>query len=287
MPLLSANLPAIKDNIENIFPRAVKLFMVNYYFKPEYRRLSEKELAEIDKTIQIQLTVDDVRFIEEITQDGKKSWYWQKLRAGRVTASKLKSVCKASLSNPDEGLLREICYPEKCTFLSEAMIYKNQMEHKALSSFTSQMEKIHKNFKCKTIGLIVDHNCAHFAASPDGLCSCTCCGDYLVEIKCPLVLSHKNASITHLLQLKDPFIEVVNGTYCLKNDHEYYYELQMQMALGKCNFSYFYIWSPRFRITNKVYFDSLFWTENSVGALKFAKEVLSIELMSSFFTKTY
>lgn len=261
--------------------------MVNYYFRPEYRHLSEKELLDIAKTIEINLTMDDIRFIEEITQERKKSWYWQKLRAGRVTESKLKSVCKASLSNPDKSLLTEICYPEKCAFPSEAVMYKNEVEQSALSSFTSQMEKIHKNFKCKTVGLILDPNCAFFAASPNALCSCSCCGEYLVEIKCPFVLSQKNSSIEHLLRMEEPFMEVVNGTYCLKKDHDYYYESQMQMALSKHKFLYFYIWSPRFRIMNKIYFNSLFWSENSVRALKFAKEVLTIELMNSFFTKTY
>lgn len=278
---------AIRDNVEDIFPRAVRLFMINYYYKPEYKHLSKEELLLIASTIQINLTADDTRFIEEITQDEKKSWYWQKLVAGRVTASRFKSVCTTSLSHPDESLLKEICYPETCIFSSDAMTYKNQTKDIALSSFSSQMEKVHKNFKCEKVGLIVDRNCAYFAASPDGLCSCTCCGEYCVEIKRPLVLSQKNAYIESLLKLDNAFLEVINGNCCLKRGHDYYYELQMQMALCRHKFCYFYVWSPRIRITNKVYFNSVFYTDNSARALMYAKEVLTIELMNSHFTNTY
>lgn len=241
------------------------------------------ELLKIAETIQIKLTFGDIQFIEEITQARKKSWYWQKLRAGRVTASKFKSVCEASLSDPDRKLLTEICYPEKCIYALES----KRIEHMAISSFICQMKELHTNFNVKLGGLLVDHNCPYFAATPGGLCSCICCGEYLVEIKCPFGAAQKDASVENLIQLKDSFMEVISGTYCLRQDHEYYYQLQMQMALAKYKFAYFYVWSSRFRITNKILFDSLFWTENSVRALEFAKKVLSIELMNSYFTNTY
>lgn len=276
-----ASIPTIRDNIEDIFPRAVRLFMINYYFKPEYKHLSEVELLRIAEKIRINVTLDDVQFIEQITQG--RSWYWQKLRAGRVTASKFKSVCESSLSDPDKNLLTEICYPEKCFYASDV----NRTERVALASFTSQMRKLHRNFNCERVGLIVDHICPYFAATPDGLCSCQCCGEYFVEIKCPFGIAKVNASVEDLMQLKDCFMEISNGAYCLRHDHAYYYQLQMQMAVGKKKFAFFYVWSTRFRITNKILFDSLFWAANRVKALKFAKKVLGIELMNSYYTNTY
>lgn len=257
--------------------------MVNSYFKPEYKHLTKEELLKIADSIQLNFSVNDVQFIEEITQDRHKSWYWEKLRAGRVTASKFKCICEASLSDPDKNLLIEICYPEKCLYASET--YQTKLS--ALTSFTSQMKNLHANFTFKMVGLIVDPNYTYFAATPDGLCSCQCCGDCFVEIKCPFGAAQENATVAHLLQMQDPFMEVINGIYCLKKDHKYYYQLQMQMALGSYKFSYFYVWSPRFRITNKILFDPVFWKDNSVKAIEFAKKVLCIELMNSFYTRTY
>lgn len=257
--------------------------MINYYFKPEYKHLNRVELLKIAETIAINLTLNDVQFIEQITQGRRRSWYWQKIRAGRVTASKFKSVCESSLCDPDKKLLTEICYPEKCVHAPD----DSQTERLALSSFISQMKKLHANFTCKRVGIIIDPSCPYFSATPDGLCSCQCCGDYFVEIKCPFGTAQTNASVEHLMQLKDSFMEISNGVYCLRQDHEYYYQLQMQMALGKKKFAFFYVWSSRFRITNKISFDSLFWTENRVKALNFAKKVLSIELMNSYYTNMY
>ncbi len=231
------------------------------------------------------VTIDDVRFIEKITQD-HKGWYWEKLRAGRVTSSKFKSVCEASLSHhPDINLLTEICYPEKFVQTAEST-HKND-DRMAMSQFIVQMKKVHTKFDCKMVGLIVDRNCPHFAATPDALCSCECCGKYLVRIVCPFG-SETNATLKHLLEMNDSFIVVRNGAHCLRQDHSYYYQLQMQMALmGRKNFSYFYVWSTGFRITNKILFDPLFWTENSERAVNFAKKILSIELMCSYYTNIY
>lgn len=259
--------------------------MVNYYFKPAYKHLQKVELLKIAENIEINLTLDDARFIEEITQDGWKSWYWQRLRTGRITASKFMAVCNASLSNPDKSLLTKICYPEKCGNSS-----KNDQTAfmiMAMESFVSQMKKLHANFSWKTVGLIVDPNYPYFAATPDALCSCQCCGDYFVEIKCPFGAAQQNASVENLMQLNDSFMETINGVYCLRQDHAFYYQLQMQMALGKQKFAIFYVWSTKFRITNKIPFDCSFWKENSMKALRFAKNVLSIELMNSYYTNTY
>lgn len=259
--------------------------MVNYYFKPAYKNLQKVELLKIAESIEIHLTLDDVRFIEEVTQDRWKSWYWQKLRAGRVTASKFMAVCNASLSNPDKNLLTEICYPEKCGNPSK----NDQTEFMAMAmeSFSLQMKKLHANFNCKTVGLIVDPNYPYFAATPDGVCSCQCCGEYFVEIKCPFSAAQQNASVENLMQLKDSFMETINGGYCLRHDHAFYYQLQMQMALGKKKFAIFYVWSTKFRIMNRIPFDASFWTEKSVKALRFATNVLSIELMNSYYTNMY
>lgn len=255
--------------------------MVNYYFKLEYRDRSKEELLKIAQTIQINLTIDDVRFIEDITK-GPNNWYMEKLRAGRVTSSQFKSVCDASLSAPDLHVLMEICYPEICVRSPDAP----EADRMATLSFISQMKKLHTNFNYKTVGLIVDPNCPYFAAAPGGLCSCNCCGQYVVKVKCPFGII-KNVSIENLMQMKDSFMEKKNGAHCLRKDHRYYYQLQMEMALCKTRFAWFYIWSTRFRITNRIWFNSKFWQENSRQALTFAKTVLSVELMNSYYTHTY
>ncbi|KAG4075814.1 hypothetical protein HA402_003640 [Bradysia odoriphaga] len=273
--------PVPSDNIEDVLPRAAKLSLINYYFKIEYKHRSKEELLKIADSIQINLTIDDVRFIEKITKD-RNNWYWEKLQAGRVSSSQFKSVCEANLSAPDLELLTEICYPEKCVRVPDA----NETDRVATLSFISQMEKLHANFSYEKVGLILDQNYPYFAATPGGLCSCDCCGKYVVAIKCPFG-STKNVSIENLMQMKDSFMEMKNGAHCLRKDHRYYYELQMQMALCNTKFAWFHIWSTRFRITNRIWFNSKFWEENSQQALNFAKKVISVELMNSYFTHTY
>lgn len=61
----TSSCPSSRANVEDILPRAVKLFMINFYFKPEYKLLNRVELLQIAETIQINLTSDD----------RKESWY--------------------------------------------------------------------------------------------------------------------------------------------------------------------------------------------------------------------
>lgn len=233
------------------------------------------------------MTPDDAHFIEQITRTQSNTWYWHKLRMGRVTGSNFRRVCRTNANNPSKSILKSICYPEKSTFFSEAVNYGKKMEPTALLNFIERMKASHINFKCKSMGLVVDVDFPFFAVSPDGCCECECCGHYLVEIKCPISIAGDNSSIENLFKLSDPFIKVVNGEYLLKTDHTYYYQIQMQMAICKLKLCHFFIWSPGLQLHIIVKFDPVFWCENSAKAYKFVKNCLIPELMNSYYTKIY
>ncbi|KAJ6650090.1 hypothetical protein Bhyg_05334 [Pseudolycoriella hygida] len=81
MQLFPTNVREFQDDVDAILPRAVKLFMINCYFNTEYKWLNREQLSEIAEKINITLTMDDVRFIEEITQDrsmDEVEKFWEK-----------------------------------------------------------------------------------------------------------------------------------------------------------------------------------------------------------------
>ena len=43
----------------------------------------------------------------------------------------------------------------------------------------------HMNFKVRSTGFVISSDYPFLGVSPDGLVSCDCCGEWLVEIKCP------------------------------------------------------------------------------------------------------
>ncbi len=34
-------------------------------------------------------------------------------------------------------------------------------------------------------GIVINSSCPHMSASPDGIVNCDCCGEGVIEIKCP------------------------------------------------------------------------------------------------------
>lgn len=129
--------------------------------------------------------------------------------------------------------------------------------------------------------------CHFFAVSPDAICHCSCCGKYLVEIKCPFTLKDPQSTVGDLLNLSDPYILLENNRYVLNRSHDYYFQIQMEMGIYGCEFGYFYVWSPQIDIPIKVEFDKHFWDVNNVLAYRYEKSVIIPELMNSYFTKTY
>ena len=64
----------------------------------------------------------------------------------------------------------------------------------------------HEQFNFQPACLFINKEFPHIGASPDGLITCLCCGDSLIEIKCP----YKHCD-------KDP-TKVIDKYFCLQPD---------------------------------------------------------------------
>ena len=64
----------------------------------------------------------------------------------------------------------------------------------------------------------------YMGTTPDGKVTCACCGDGVIEIKCPYC--HKNDSILNAMEDKIFFLK---GEIHLDTNHAYYYQVQTQL----------------------------------------------------------
>ena len=70
----------------------------------------------------------------------------------------------------------------------------------------------------------------------------------MVEIKCPLVLEAFHPADIDKLKPKQRYTlcyEVNNGAMKLKDKHDYYFQIKMQMAVIDVAFCDFVVWSPK------------------------------------------
>ena len=77
-------------------------------------------------------------------------------------------------------------------------------------------------------GFVINPSQPHLGASPDELVSCDCCGQGVLEIKCPY--SHCSNTLTSSVSVKGLCLRKnESGEVELKRSHPYFYQVKSQM----------------------------------------------------------
>ena len=151
----------------------------------QYLHMEEDELKKRCREIfhSLSVTEEQCRNAKTITKDRNRSKEWHTLGMGRITASNMKSVCTSSADTPAMSTLNVIC--GNTSFTNKATQWGCDHEAVALSTYVQKMEETHENVVVEKCGLFLITKYPHIGASPDAMVKCDCCGDGVVEIKCP------------------------------------------------------------------------------------------------------
>ena len=108
-------------------------------------------------------------------------------------------------------------------------------------------------------GFVVSMACPILAASPDGkVIDHSCSKPFgLVEVKCPFSKFH----VRPLDACADEsfFAENVNGQPRLKRGHQYYFQIQGQLAVTGASWCDFVIYTSKGMSVERITFDPQFW----------------------------
>lgn len=224
-----------------------------------------KETGNIDSFVNscTELSLDQVICIEKQTIGQSKNQLWKAQRQGRLTASDFHDIRNKVKSFKDHATAPEVkkyilALINRSDNLGTipAIKYGRAMEDQAKVAFIGAMEEAgHMNVTTKECGLFVDPVCAYIGASPDLLVSCECCGESVVEIKCPYSCASDEPKEGHPTYLIKP-----GNTLELKKTHKYYTQVQGQM--GVCIYSrcFFFVYAPIKPKLIKIVFDPTFWS---------------------------
>lgn len=207
-------------------------------------------------------TDQQIAALEEATMKQSQTILWHEQRAGRITASKAHQVTRTNLENPSKSLIKSICNPTFKQLNVPAILWGKEHEDDALGTYKTIMTKdvnenvifpsgriikgkeiqqSHINPVVSSAGLRILKEEPWLGASPDGYISCTCCGQGVIEAKCPYKWANQNAPLEQLLGNKDCHLDS-NGS--LRESHKYYAQVQLQMYVCKVNYCHFITWSP-------------------------------------------
>ena len=176
---------------------------------------------------------------------------WFEARKGNITASYVHGIITMKKTTSGAKMVDRILYDAGKDLDLEALHYGKVHEALAISQYEKEMG-------CKVThptGLIVHKDYPFIAATPDGIVS----GDLILEVKCPKVAEKR--SITSLAKGEDKLKSFyLDENLKLKRTHQYFSQVQCQLACTGAQCCDFYVWSPNGEaVRDRSYFDAEFW----------------------------
>ena len=217
----------------------------------DYMLLAEATISDMKST-----SMDQYLYVEEVTRNQSECFAWYEQRAGRITGSTAHSICHGSIDRPARSIVTKICSDKKTVINAEPLNHGKKHEHDALEIYKNAStnpdfmsnnlslapEIVHHDFELQSLGLVISDQTPWLAASPDGCVSCSCCGLGVVEIKCPYTLREK--PLMDEIKSKNFYVKRNNdGTFYLCNDHEYFYQVQLEMYCTGTTYCDFIVWT--------------------------------------------
>lgn len=214
--------PAIKkcknetDRLRNLFINTqIKTSMnrdynINYhgYFN-DHDYITYSEAEHLNKINHV--TKELIEIYEKKTRNQSKSKLWRNLRKSRITASLAGDVVKTvTTKKMSTNISKRILSPIKLNV--PAVVHGKKLEKKAFNDYKT-------HFKIVPCGLFIDSERHYLAASPDGIDEEK---KFIIEIKCP----YRKKTVQEL-----PYI--IGGK--LNKNHNYYYQIQIQLHVTQIN----------------------------------------------------
>ena len=202
--------------------------VVSELFHTDNLNLGYSEL--LPKCIQVQLNIsaEQIKLVEESTRVQSKGTGFFKHRAGRIGASISGAVFHTNLSLPSQSLIKTICYPSLYKLNTTAVKHGCKHEDSAIQACETVMKKSHTNVQVKKCGLFINQEYPFLHATPDFLTSCDCCGLGCGEVKCPLCIQGANFEDYAALR-NSCLVSADGGGFKLKRSHNYYFQVQQQL----------------------------------------------------------
>ena len=220
-------------------------------YSPENRSLDDDELRQkcLEAFGKIAITDDEGEFLKQATIRQSQSTTWFDHRKGRITASNFYDVVRHVTNGRSypNSIVKRIMQYYSSNARVEALEWGREKEDTARQEYLSIIEGSHQNLTVSQCGLVVSPAHPYLGASPDGLVSCRCCGDGVLEIKCPYKYRSQSPIDEEPLSDKEYCLtkSPSTGAVSLSSGHKYNYQVQGQIALCKVDYCDFVCWTEK------------------------------------------
>ena len=115
--------------------------------------------------------------------------------------------------------------------------------------------KHHQGLTVEEAGLFVHPDMPFIGASPDGIITCECCGKGALEVKCPFCAKDGLPDCED----KNFCVELKEDKWVLKQNHQYYYQVQTQLYVCRLTYADFVVWTENGMAYERISFDDKFF----------------------------
>lgn len=222
----------------------------------------------------IPVTDDEAAYLEESMKLQAQCSLWHKYRVGHITASNFAAVSKVRLSTPPMSLIKKLIMGESNVDFNRVPALKCGVTNKPVACLTyvEKAKSEHKRFNFQPAGLFVNKDFPHLGASPDGLITCSCCGDGLIEIRCPY--KHHDEDPINIVDNDFCLQPASGGNMCLLHTHNYYTQVQGQLAICEREYCDFICWMPCGMYVERVTRDPAYFDTLRPSLDRFFKDIL-------------
>lgn len=249
------------------------------------------DVVSLRKTVEafkasLAVTDEMIHKIERDTRQQRNSQLWYNVRQYRITASIFGIVCQRRPDTPPDHLVMKILQPKH--FTSAATDWGIRHESVAIEQYVKhQQNHGHPNLTVTSCGFHISKSHPFLGASPDGAIydpSNLCEPFGFLEVKCPY--SARNITPVEACSLSG-FCCSVNtcsdGTQqlVLRTNHQYYAQIQGQMAVGGRPWSDFVVYTPKGISVERIPFNKDYWeTTILLKLVQFYDNCLGPEIVS-------
>lgn len=134
-------------------------------------------------------------------------------------------------------------------------------------------------YSCRS-GFVISEKYPYLGASPDAVVHDPSVGNQfgLAEVKCPY--SVRDKSLEEAVSSPNFFCSLENGSLKLKKTHNYYCQVQGQMAVTERYWCDFVVYTEKGISVERIEFDSAFWSDLLLKLSSFFENCLAPEILS-------
>ena len=150
-------------------------------------------------------------------------------------------------------------------------------ESNAAQSFMKHEGQKHTNPKLIVCGLYIHKPQPYMGATPDNIFTCSCCENTCVEYKCPYSIRSEEISVAWN---KTTHLELNGDGLKLKRSHNYYAQIQGQMAITGNRKTYFVVWTEKGSpFIELIDYDGEYWKKVRNSVMTFFKIYIQSTLL--------